>query len=367
MTARHDEPIMAGERLAELLDTFPRLAIAVVGDFFLDKYLVIDPALEEISVETGLPALQVVAKRCSPGAAGTVTSNLRALGVGTVYAVGCLGDDGEGYDLRHGLQHTGVDDRRLLIRDDLFTPTYTKPMVLQPDGSEVESNRQDIKNRGETSAAVIDALIEQLRACVGEVQGVIVADQVGAPEEGMITSAVREEFASLAEAHPDVVFSADSRANIGRFRNLILKPNRLEACRAVNPTATEPVALDYATECGQALSRRSGKPVYVTLGPDGLLLATPERATHIPGVKVEGPVDTVGAGDSTTAGIVSSLCAGASLEEAGLVGNLVASITIQQLGTTGTASPEQVLHRFSERPKRGSVPPFVKEAPSLSS
>jgi sugar/nucleoside kinase (ribokinase family) len=57
----------------------------------------------------------------------------------------------------------------------------------------------------------------------------------------------------------------------------------------------------------------------------------------------------VGAGDSTTAGIVSSLCAGASLEEAGLVGNLVASITIQQIGTTGTASPEQVLERFDRR------------------
>jgi len=346
MTARHDEGIMTHDRLRHLLDTFPRLAIAVVGDFFLDKYLVIDPALEETSVETGLPAFQVVDKRCSPGAAGTVTSNLRALGVGTVYAVGCIGDDGEGYDLRHGLQRAGVDDRHLLLRDDLFTPTYTKPMVLQPDGSEVESNRQDIKNRGETSPAIICALIEQLRACIGEVHGVIVADQVEAPEEGLVTSAVREELASLAKAHPAVVLYADSRANIGRFRHLILKPNRLEACRAVNPEATEPVALDYVTECGQSLSRRSGKPVYVTLGPDGLLLLTPDRATRIPGMRVEGPIDIVGAGDSTTAGIVSALCAGASLEEAGLVGNLVASITIQQLGTTGTALPQQVLWRF---------------------
>jgi sugar/nucleoside kinase (ribokinase family) len=222
-------------------------------------------------------------------------------------------------------------------------------MVIQPDGSEEESNRQDIKNRGETPAAIVNGVVEQLRECLPKVHGVIVADQVDEPEEGMITDTTREALASLAEEHTDIVFYADSRANIGRFRSLILKPNSLEACRAIDPDAREPVSMQQAKEAGQALSARSGKPVYVTLGEEGLLVATADRATHIPGMKVEGPIDIVGAGDSTTAGIVSSLCAGASLEEAGLVGNLVASITIQQIGTTGTASPEQVLERFDRR------------------
>ena len=35
---------MSPERLAELIDRFPRLRIAVLGDFFLDKYLDVDPA-----------------------------------------------------------------------------------------------------------------------------------------------------------------------------------------------------------------------------------------------------------------------------------------------------------------------------------
>lgn len=56
----------------------------------------------------------------------------------------------------------------------------------------------------------------------------------------------------------------------------------------------------------------------------------------------------MGAGDSVTGGLVPSLCSGASPVEAAVVGNLVASITVQQIGTTGTASPEQVLKRFSE-------------------
>ena len=62
----------------------------------------------------------------------------------------------------------------------------------------------------------------------------------------------------------------------------------------------------------------------------------------MPAVRVEGPIDPTGAGDSATAGAVLALCAGATLQEAALVANLVASITIQQLATTGTATPGQL-------------------------
>ena len=78
------------------------------------------------------------------------------------------------------------------------------------------------------------------------------------------------------------------------------------------------------------------------------MLVDEEGATHLPAVHVDGEIDIVGAGDSTTAGIVSALCAGATRVEAGLIGNLVASITIQQIGTTGTATPVQVLARHEE-------------------
>ena len=35
----------------------------------------------------------------------------------------------------------------LVIRPDRFTPTYTKPMMREPDGAMHELNRLDIKNR----------------------------------------------------------------------------------------------------------------------------------------------------------------------------------------------------------------------------
>ena len=337
---------MTEQRLRQLLDRFPSLDLAVIGDFFLDKYLIIDPALSEISLETGLEAYQVVAKRPQPGAAGTVTNNLTALGVGTVRAIGVIGDDGDGYELQKSLAGTGVRTDLLVETPERFTPTYTKPMVLEPDGSQRELNRQDIKNRTPLPPELEGAVIANLRAAAETASGVIVADQVQERNCGVITDRVRAALADLAAAHPDIVFFADSRVRIGEFRNVIVKPNRREAIAAVYPDREGPEDAELTAQCAQALTQRTGRPVFLTLGDQGILVVGDAGAEHVAAVPVEGPIDIVGAGDSTTAGIVCALCSGAELAEAALVATLVASITIQQLGTTGTASPEQVLARL---------------------
>jgi len=333
---------MTSDRFLEILDGFSAVRLAVFGDFFLDKYLVIDPALSEPSLETGLDAFQVVNIRHSPGAAGTVTSNLAALQVGAIHAVGAIGDDGQGYELRQGLQRRGVDMAHLLVLDEVFTPTYTKPMVIQPDGSEQESNRLDLKNRRPLSEAVQERLLAELEAVLPEVQAVIIADQVEEEQLGVVTPFVRERLAALAAAHEEVIFFADSRAHIAEFRNITIKPNAREAELALGVASDR----ERLGEVGQELARRNGRPVYITLGPDGMMACRADTATHVPGIPVAGPLDICGAGDSATAGIVSALCAGATVEEAALFGNLVASITVQQIGTTGTASPDEVLQRY---------------------
>jgi rfaE bifunctional protein kinase chain/domain len=338
-------------RLDELLDRFPYLHVLVVGDFFLDKYLIIDRQFSEVSLETGLEAYQVVDIRHSPGAAGTVTSNLRALGV-KVTALGVIGDDGQGYELRRGLTERGVDVEPLIQRADRFTPTYTKPMVREKDGREHEIQRLDIKNRSPMPAEVEDLVIGQLRALVPRVDGVILADQVPEANYGVITDRVRAEIGELALCHPEVVFAADSRVRIGLFQHIIVKPNAREATLAVRPDWAGEVNnepdLELARESGAELFRRNRKPVFLTVGAQGILLFTEAGCEHIPAVPVSGGIDIVGAGDSVMAGIVSALGSGAEPGEAALLGNLVASITIQQIGTTGTATPAQVREQFRQ-------------------
>jgi len=334
---------MDQERLDALLDRLPAVRVLVVGDFFLDKYLIIDQQLAEVSLETGLEAHQVVEVRTSPGAAGTVASNLRALDVGVV-ALSITGDDGQAYELRQGLAARGVDIESLLQRSDRFTPTYTKPMLREAGGREHELQRLDIKNRTPLPEAVEQTLIARLREIVPRVHGVVIADQVQERNCGVITDRVREEIAALARAHPQQVFIADSRERIGLFREVIVKPNLREASQAVDMAEEEA----RAEACAAELNRRTRRPVFITLGAEGILVWSGAACRHVTAVPVTGPIDVVGAGDSVMAGIVAALCAGAEPEEAALVGNLVASITIQQIGTTGTASRRQVQERFGE-------------------
>jgi rfaE bifunctional protein kinase chain/domain len=344
----------------KLLKRFPDLKVLVIGDFFLDKYLILERALSETSLETGLEAYQVVDVRCSPGAAGTVTSNLRALGA-QVIALGVIGDDGEGYELKRGLAERGIQDALLTPSlpagsGKLFTPTYTKPMMREPDGRMHELNRLDIKNRAPLPTAAEDALIERLESLAPQVDAVVAADQVQERNYGAITDRVRDAIIRLAGQYPQKVFAADSRERIGLYRNVIIKPNRREAARAVQPGwqgHDEQMPHAEVMKYGEALLKRTGKPVYLTMSAQGIVIFTAQGAFHSPVVPVTGEIDPVGAGDSTIAGIALALGAGASWEEAALVGNIVASITIQQIGTTGTASPAQVLARFREMHKGG--------------
>jgi sugar/nucleoside kinase (ribokinase family) len=146
--------------------------------------------------------------------------------------------------------------------------------------------------------------------------------------------------------HPNKPIVVDSRVRIGEFRHLTIKPNAREATLAVHPRR-DPDATDrdVAKASAAKLYEQNGRPVFLTIGAGGILVFDQEGVTHVPGVHVEGPIDIVGAGDSTMAGIVSALCCGASNAQAALVGNLVASVTIQQIGTTGTATPNEVIER----------------------
>ena len=341
---------MTAQRIRQILDTFPKIKIAVIGDYFLDKWLTIDRALDETSVETGLTAYQVIGKRIFAGASGTVMSNLSALDIGELYAVGFIGDDGEGFEMLRDLHAKRVNTDLLIKSPRIMTPTYTKPMFLA-NGVETESNRLDFKNKDFTSAELEAQVIANLWAIAPKVDALIALDQIDDANHGVITDRVRDELAKVADAYPDLIIFADSRSFINKFRNIIVKCNDLEAVRIVRPElAGAPQGLEVVKACLAEFSKLTGRRVFVTCGERGVLAMRDDGdVTLVQAVPVAGPIDIVGAGDACTAGIVSSLCAGATAEEAAMVGNLTSSITIQIIGECGTASREGIIKRFSEQ------------------
>ena len=352
---RHWRHILISEaRLETILNQFQDQRVLVVGDFYLDAYWYIDKTRSTLSLETPWHTNPVVEQRYSPGAAGTVTNNLKALGVGTVYTLGVIGEDGFGGTLLECLQANGCLTDFMIQVPGRVTPTYLKPMHRGYEGVETEGPRFDIENRSAMDATVETAVVDALRDCIPLVDGVIVGDQMPIENLGVVTNRVREELCELGVAFPNKIFFADSRTRIGTYRNVIIKPNRFEAKRALQPEwRGQDVGIDDARQCTVALAEQTQRTVYVTLGENGILVYSRGKFTHIPGISINDEIDPVGAGDSVSAGLVATLCslrdsqADASVEAA-YVGNLVASVTVTKIGTTGTASPVEILQHHRD-------------------
>ena len=276
-------------RLKTILNQFHQQRILVIGDFYLDAYWHIDKTQSTLSLETPWHTNPVVAQRYSPGAAGTVTNNLKALGVGSVYTLGVIGEDGFGGTLLNCLEANGCLTDFMVQVPNWVTPTYLKPIHRGYEGVETEGPRFDIENQSPMAEKVETTVIDALQTCLPLVDGIIIGDQMPHENLGVITNRVREELCQLAEAFPEKIFFADSRTRIGAYRYVIIKPNRFEAKRAVQPEWNgHEVDIAMAKQCAVVLAEQTQNTVYVTLGENGILVCCEGKFTHIPSMPVDG-------------------------------------------------------------------------------
>ena len=333
---------MTSERFTAITSLYPRLSIAVVGDFCLDRYFEIDPARQEVSIETGLPVHNVINIRSQPGGAGTILNNLCALGVGAIYPVGFAGEDGEGHELFRALSsQPGVHLDHFFPTRERHTFTYGKPLIVAPGNPPRELNRLDRKNWTPSPPTVVKRLQTAVTALVEKVNAFALLEQVDQAETGVLTSAVLATIGELAKSNPAQVIVADSRRSLRNFPPVTVKMNAAElaSLAGVEQSASLPEIAAAAVN----LARRNNRSVVVTLSERGILAATPDgEVEHVPNHPLRGEIDIVGAGDAVLANLTTALAAGASLREAVDLANAAASVVIHQLGTTGTASVGQL-------------------------
>ena len=329
---------MTPERYQAITSRYRDLSIAVLGDFCLDRYLEIDPTRKEVSIETGLPVLNVVNVRAQAGGAGTIVNNLSALGVGGIFPISFVGDDGEGLELFAALgKLSGVRLDYVVRTDQRRTFTYCKPLVLNPNAPPQELSRLDFKNWTPTPALLEGLLLDRLRTAARFVNAIIILDQVDIPDTGVVTRIIREAIDALVKTHRSVLFLADSRRGLKDFPHVVFKMNAAELAALSGTTGK--LSPEQVREAAAALARRNGRNVFVTLSERGMLGATPiGEIEHVPSLPLRGEIDIVGAGDAVTANLTCAQVAGASLREALEIANAAASVVIHKLGTTGTAS-----------------------------
>ncbi len=335
-------------RFQSLTGRYARLRVAVVGDFCLDRYLEIDPARQEISIETGLPVHNVVNVRSQPGGAGTILNNLVALGIGQIYPVGFAGFDGEGYELRRALEaKPGVFMDHFISTGERRTFTYCKPLIVSPGQPPVELNRLDSKNWTPTPAQLQELLSQAVLKIAETVDAIILLDQVDVAETGVVTRRVLEAIGDLVRKQTRVLIVADSRRGLRGYPSVTFKMNAAEL--AAYTGAKRILSLEEIRQTASALAKQQGQHMFVTLAERGLLGAAPDGTVeHVPALPVRGEIDIVGAGDAVMANLTAALAAGATSREALEIAGSAASVVIHQLGTTGTATVEQIGKLFAE-------------------
>ena len=329
---------MNEERLREILDRIKETEVAVYGDFCLDAYWMLDPAGSEVSVETGLQAQAVRRHYYSLGGASNVVANLAALEPKAIRVIGVVGDDIYGRELRRLFDALGVDTSCLTIQpEDFDTVAFAKPYV-----DDVEQARMDFGFFNRRSLETDEAVLAGIRKAL-ETADVLIANQ---QVPGCLTNELFIDKANALFAEfSDKIVLLDSRHYGDKFQHIYRKTNDREAAllNGVEVGIDEELPLDQVKTYAEKLYQQFRKPVFLTRGARGMLIADDTGIHEIPGIQLLKKLDPVGAGDTVTSALALCLGAGVPPVEAAKLANFAAGVTVQKLFQTGTANGEEIL------------------------
>jgi len=317
------------KRLTHLLTGMRKKRIVVVGDAMLDVYLGGD--VERISPEAPVPVVRVRDRRYAMGGAANVAQNVAAAGA-RVTLVGAAGTDSAGVRLRAMLEAIGADSSSVITTK---RPTTSKTRVV---ARAQQMLRFDEEDDGDLPGRDVQRLLDTLLPLLAKADALVLEDyNKGVLVPAVITAAIE---AATQRGIPSVVDP--------KFRNFfayrgatIFKPNRRELESALGAT----LSLDDAGALPATFERLGVEHLLLTLGEKGMaLVAKDGEVRRIPTTARE-VYDVVGAGDTVTAYLATSLAAGANPYEAALIANYAAGVEVGKLGAA-TVSPEEIIEAW---------------------
>lgn len=328
---------MKNERARLLTESFRRQRILVVGDLMLDKY--IHGTVDRISPEAPVPVVRVVRERQVPGGAANVAWNVCAMG-GEAVMAGVVGDDAAGRDLLQLMAAQGV--RTNAVRTVAGLQTTVKMRVLA-DRQQVV--RVDWDTDPQFPPSDVAAFCERVERQIESCTGVVIEDY----SKGIVRQEVVDTVLSAAR-RKGIPVGLDPKDNLNlRIKGITLAtPNYKEAhvCAGLPAQAPPPGSPleDASLKAAAARLLELWEPaqLLVTLGPNGMYLAEPGRASRVIPTRAREVYDVSGAGDTVIATCVMALASGASFDEAAVLGNNAAGVVVGKLGTA-ICSPAELL------------------------
>jgi D-beta-D-heptose 7-phosphate kinase/D-beta-D-heptose 1-phosphate adenosyltransferase len=336
------------DRLLEIMEKTPGHGIAVIGDFMLDAYLYGDA--ERISPEAPVPVLRVVNETFALGGAGSVAADIAALG-DTPYCFGLIGDDAAGKTVREQLQAVGADTGGLLVTDDRPTTRKTRLVGLAQHRHRQQLIRIDAEQTDPLDAALVERLIERLRAVLDQCRVVCIEDY----GKGVVTADLTDRVIALAdERKVAVLVDPMRRGDYSLYRGATLvTPNRSETELLVGERL---LTIEAVRAAADRILRACGtQSVCVTLDAEGAALITagglangggePRRSyaavEHVP-TRPRDVYDVTGAGDAVLAALAVAVARGATLPEAVALANVAGGLEVEKFGCVPVTRDEML-------------------------
>lgn len=331
------------DRLDFILENIKKLKVALLGDVCLDVYWQADMTKSELSRETPHFPLPIIREHMSPGAGGNVAANLASIGAADVKIVGIIGDDWRGSSLRKEFAKRNINTDLLVESKILITNAYCKPMRCGISDVEYEDPRLDFTNYLPLPENEEDRLLEIIDTLAKDIDVICVTDQF---VYSCITKRVRDKILELTDK--GIVIVADSRDRVNLYKNVILKPNDIEGCRAIfGDIELEDIDFEMQKSVALKLSAQNNCNVCMTLGGDGCLYVDDKSISYIPTISAKPPIDICGAGDTFIAAFACALATGVKGYEACAFANISSSLTVKKIGMTGTSTPDEIKIMFN--------------------
>jgi len=317
-------------RLLDLIATFPRQTIALLGDFVLDQF--VSGEISRVSREAPVLILRHRVTRALPGGGANALNNLVDLGA-KVLAVGAVGDDGSGRSLLEYLRRKRVNTSGIVSVRGWRTATKTRFLAGWTHTSEQQVLRVDDEPREPLPGRVRTILAAKLKERVRRAGALLVSDYgFGAAEPEM-----------LGAIKTDLPITLDSRYALMNFKRVSVAaatPNEAEL-EAIYGERIGHDAQKLETLGRRALEDLHLKGLLVTRGKDGMALFEKDQPTRaIPVFGSEEARDVTGAGDTVIAVFTLALAAGASYLEAAHLANFAGGIVVMKRGTATVTRAE---------------------------
>jgi ribokinase len=244
--------------------------------------------------------------------------------------VACVGDDQRGRDAVEGLRGDGVEVSQI---HRLSTAASGVALIVVDAGGQ-----NSIAVAPGANARLTPAIVRQAEPLIAAAEVVLV--QLEVPLDAVV------ETASIAAGHGVRVILDPAPAQPlpdALWRHLaLITPNVTEAAaltgREIRDQADARAVAGILLECGV-------ESAIVTLGADGVLVATRQTKTMIAGLAVEA-VDTTAAGDTFAGALAARLAEGADLLDASRFANAAAAMAVTRMGAQSSVPTRDEITRL---------------------